>query len=204
MSLDSIQKAIEDIQNGKMIVVVDDENRENEGDLIMAAEFCDAKDVNFMATQGKGLICAPLSEARAKELDLNLMIEHSKDHMGTAFTVSIDAKAGIRTGISASDRAKTLRLMTDEKASAQDFVRPGHIFPLIAKNGGVLKRPGHTEASVDLCQLAGLSPIAVICEILKDDGECARLPDLKEFCHQHSLTLISIEDLITYKKEHQL
>jgi 3,4-dihydroxy 2-butanone 4-phosphate synthase/GTP cyclohydrolase II len=201
MSLDTIESAIEDIKNGKMVIVVDDENRENEGDFIMAAENVTAADVNFMITNGRGLVCAPISSEIATKLELPLMIQTGGDHHGTAFTVSVDAKAGISTGISASDRERTLKLLASPTTLASDFVRPGHIFPLIAKDGGVLEREGHTEAAVELAHLAGFTKAGVICEILKEDGEAARLPELKELAKEWGLKLISIEDLIEYKKK---
>ena len=201
MSLNTIDEAISDIKLGKMVIVVDDENRENEGDFIMAAENITAKDVNFMATHGRGLICAPISTEIAARLELPLMNTKGGDHHGTAFTVSIDASAGITTGISASDRERTLKILADSNTKASDFVRPGHIFPLIAKSGGVLDREGHTEAAVDLAQLAGFAPAGVICEILNEDGSCARLDDLKVVTKTFDMKLISIEDLITYKKK---
>ena len=201
MSLNTIEEAISDIKLGKMVIVVDDENRENEGDFIMAAENITAADVNFMATHGRGLICAPISTEIASRLELPLMNTKGGDHHGTAFTVSIDATDGITTGISATDRERTLKILADSKTKSTDFVRPGHIFPLIAKDGGVLDREGHTEAAVDLAKLAGFAPAGVICEILNTDGSCARLDDLKLVAKRFDMKLISIEDLITYKKK---
>lgn len=201
MSLNSIEDAIKDIKNGKMVIVVDDEDRENEGDFIMAAQNVTAADVNFMITHGRGLVCAPVSNKIATKLNLPLMIQTGGDHHGTAFTVSIDAKVGATTGISAKDREQTLKLLANSETKPSDFVRPGHIFPLIAKDGGVLAREGHTEAAVDLATLAGLAPAGVICEILKEDGEAARLPDLKILADKFGMKLISIEDLIEFKKK---
>ena len=201
MSLNTIEEAISDIKLGKMVIVVDDENRENEGDFIMAAENITAADVNFMATHGRGLICAPVSTEIASRLELPLMNTKGGDRHGTAFTVSIDATDGITTGISATDRERTLKILADSKTKSSDFVRPGHIFPLIAKDGGVLDREGHTEAAVDLAKLAGFAPAGVICEILNTDGSCARLDDLKLVAKRFDMKLISIEDLITYKKK---
>ena len=201
--LDPIEAAIEDFKQGKMVVVVDDEDRENEGDLIMAAQNASTSDINFMAKYGRGLICAPIEEGRAKELQLPLMVPPSSDGNGlsTPFSVSVDLKVGVSTGISCEDRAKTLRALAHEQYQAADFLRPGHIFPLIAKGGGVLERQGHTEASIDLCKLAGAFPAAVICEIMNDDGTMARLPQLKSFADKWNLKLISIQDLIKYRKK---
>lgn len=198
--LSSIEKAILDIKQGKVVVVVDDEHRENEGDFIMAAQMASPKSVNFMATHGKGLICAPITKERAEKLELPMMVTSPQDSMETAFTVSVDAAEGISTGISAQDRAKTLNLLANGSAGAQDLARPGHIFPLIAKKGGVLEREGHTEAAVDLARLAGLAPAGVICEILNEDGSCARLDDLVKVAKRHRLKIITIENLIEYKK----
>jgi 3,4-dihydroxy 2-butanone 4-phosphate synthase / GTP cyclohydrolase II len=201
MNFNSIEEAIIDIKAGKMIIVIDDENRENEGDFIMAAELATAEAINFMITHGRGLICAPITEEIAQNLELPLMVPRSSDHMGTAFTVSVDAALGISTGISAQDRALTLQLIASPTTVSEDFVRPGHIFPLIAKAGGVLTREGHTEAAVDLSLMAGLSGAGVICEILNQDGTCARVPDLFKIAHQFNLKIITIENLIEYKKK---
>jgi len=198
--LDTIESALLDIKQGKMVIVVDDENRENEGDFVMAAELVTAPAINFMITQGKGLVCAPISNEIANRLELDLQSRKNTDSMGTAFTVTIDAKENIHTGISAQDRAHTLQLLSKPTAKASDFTRPGHIFPLIAKNGGVIERPGHTEAAVDLAKLAGLNPAGVICEIINEDGSMARLPDLMELADKHDLKIISIDDLIAYRK----
>lgn len=198
--LDTIESAIEDIKSGKMIIVVDDEDRENEGDFVMAADMITPEAVNFMATVGRGLICTPLSQELAQKFDLKLQVEQNTASLGTAFTVTIDAREKISTGISASDRSHTIKLMTDTTTVASDFVRPGHIFPLIAKDGGVIERPGHTEASVDLSRIAGFSPVGVICEIMNPDGSMARFPDLCELADKHNLKMISIADLIEYRK----
>lgn len=201
--LNKIEEAIEEIKKGKMVVVVDDEDRENEGDLLMAAEAATPEAINFMALYGRGLICSPITEKRAQELGLNPMVQENSDKFGTAFTVSIDSKEGTTTGISAADRAKTIKDITDDNSKPGDFRRPGHIFPLIAREGGVLKRTGHTEAAVDLARMAGFKPAGVICEILKEDGTMARLPDLMEFCKKHDLKLISIADLINYRRQNE-
>ncbi|SKC83268.1 bifunctional 3,4-dihydroxy-2-butanone-4-phosphate synthase/GTP cyclohydrolase II [Maledivibacter halophilus] len=198
----SIEEAIEDIKQGKMIIVVDDEDRENEGDLIMAAEKVSGKDVNFMATFGKGLICMPIVSQRLKELDIRQMVSENTDNHGTAFTVSIDS-VETSTGISAFERALTIEKVLDKNSKPKDFKKPGHIFPLEAKNGGVLKRAGHTEAAVDLAKLADLYPAGVICEIMKEDGTMARLPELMEFSKKHNLKLISIADLISYRRKNE-
>ncbi|BES64010.1 bifunctional 3,4-dihydroxy-2-butanone-4-phosphate synthase/GTP cyclohydrolase II [Gottschalkiaceae bacterium SANA] len=197
-----IEDAIQAIAEGKMLVVVDDENRENEGDLLMAMEKVTSDDVNFMATWGRGLICAPMEAHRLAELEIPQMVINSTDPKETAFTVSVDDRTSI-TGISAAERARTLQRLADPTAVPADFTRPGHIFPLRAKNGGVLERDGHTEAAVDFARLAGLSPTGVICEIMKDDGTMARLPDLVEFAKKHELLLVSIADLIEYRKKQE-
>ena len=201
VSLNTIEEAIQDLKLGKMIIVVDDENRENEGDFIIPAEVITSEDVNFMATHGRGLICAPISTKIASALDLPLMVVDSHDHQETAFTISIDASHDISTGISAKDRETTLKLLASPSSKAQDFVRPGHIFPLIARDGGVIERAGHTEAAVELSVLAGFKAAGVICEILNKDGSCARVPDLRIIADQFNLKLISIEDLIKYQKQ---
>ena len=177
--LNKISEAIDDIKNGKLIIVVDDENRENEGDFICAAEKASPEIINFMAKYGRGLICVPLTEKRSKKLNLNPMVANNTDPMDTAFTISVDLKGnGVSSGISASDRSKTIMALVDSKTKSKDLARPGHIFPLIAKDGGVLRRTGHTEAAIDFSRLAGFSPVGVICEIMKEDGSMARLPDL--------------------------
>lgn len=195
----TIEEAIEDIKQGKMIIVVDDEDRENEGDLVMAAEKVTPEAVNFMAMYGRGLICAPITEKRAEELDLPLMVGNSTDNMGTAFTVSVDYIKN-STGISAYDRADTVKALINSTTKPEELRRPGHIFPLIAREGGVLRRAGHTEAAVDLARLAGLYPAGLICEIMKEDGTMARLPDLMNFAKQKGLKIITIEGLIKYRK----
>ncbi|WP_432406533.1 bifunctional 3,4-dihydroxy-2-butanone-4-phosphate synthase/GTP cyclohydrolase II [Wukongibacter sp. M2B1] len=198
----TIEEAIEDIKLGKMVIVVDDEDRENEGDLIVAAEKASAESVNFMAKFARGLICMPIVSERLKELDIHQMVSENTDSHKTAFTVSIDAM-DTTTGISAFERALTIKKVLDPNSSPKDFKKPGHIFPLEAKEGGVLKRAGHTEASVDLTKLAGLYPAGVICEIMNDDGTMARLPQLTEFSQKHGLKLISIADLISYRRKNE-
>lgn len=199
---DKIKDAIEDIKKGKMVIVVDDEDRENEGDFVTAARNVTPETINFMAKEGRGLICAPLIEERCKELNLDLMVSDNTALHETPFTVSIDLKGyGTTTGISAADRAKTVRALIDPSIKPEDFGRPGHIFPLKAKEGGVLRRAGHTEAAIDLARLAGYEPAGVIVEIMKDDGTMARLPDLKKIARKHNLRLISIKDLIQYRME---
>jgi len=200
---DPIEAVIQDIRDGRMVIVTDDEDRENEGDLICAAEKITPQIVNFMATHGRGLICAPLTEDRAKTLGLTAMVERNRDAFSTAFTVSVDAAKGISTGISASDRAKTVAILTDPDARPSDLVHPGHIFPLVAKPGGVLRRAGHTEAAVDLARIAGLQPAGVICEILSEDGESARLPELTVFAKKHGLKICTIEALIQYRRQRE-
>lgn len=200
IKLNTIEEAILDIQLGKMVIVVDDEDRENEGDLVMAAEKVKPEDVNFMATHGKGLICVPIMESRASTLGLDEMVKKNTDVFRTNFTISVDALE-TTTGISAIERAKTIQLLTNDRATNHDFRKPGHIFPLIAQEGGVLKRAGHTEASIDLATLAGLKPVGVICEIMNDDGTMARLNDLMTYKNKHGLKIISIKDLIKYKRK---
>jgi len=198
--LDSIEEALEDIRQGKIVIVVDDEDRENEGDFVAAAEMATPEMINFMATHGRGLICTPILEKRADELNLEMMVGKNTDPNQTQFTVSIDLIGhGCTTGISASDRAKTVLALVNEDTKPEDLGRPGHIFPLKAKNGGVLRRTGHTEASVDLARLAGLKPAGVIVEIMNEDGTMARLPQLIEIAKKHNLKLISIEDLVAYR-----
>ncbi len=195
----TIEEAIEDIKAGKMIIMVDDEDRENEGDLVCAAEKVTPEIINFMAKYGRGLICLALTPERCEELQLPLMAPDNQDPFGTAFTVSIDAREGVTTGISAADRAHTIKVAIDPKTKPSDLVRPGHIFPLRARKGGVLKRAGHTEGSVDLARLAGLYPAAVICEIMNEDGTMARVPQLMEFAKKFNLKIITIADLIKYR-----
>ena len=202
-SVSDIESAIEDIQNGKIIIVVDDEDRENEGDFLMAADKATPEAINFMVTHGKGLVCVPLTTERASELQLDYMVTKNADPDEAAFTISVDHKATNTTGISASDRAATIRALVDANATATDFRRPGHIFPLIGVNGGVLRRPGHTEAAIDLARLAGCSSAGVICEIMREDGEMARLSELKEMAERFSMKMITIKDLITYRLEHE-
>ena len=198
--MNSIEEAIQDIKDGKMIIVIDDEDRENEGDLLMAAEKVTGEAINFMTKYGRGLICTPMSEERLKELDIGPMVMNNTDNHETAFTVSIDS-ALTTTGISAFERALTIQKVLDENSKENDFRRPGHIFPLMAKEGGVLKRAGHTEAAVDLAVLAGLKPAGVICEIMNDDGTMARTPELIEFAKEHNLKIITIADLIAYRRK---
>jgi 3,4-dihydroxy 2-butanone 4-phosphate synthase/GTP cyclohydrolase II len=198
--LDTIESAIEDLRNGRCIIVVDDEDRENEGDLICSAELCTEQNINFMAKEGRGLICVSLTEDRARALDLPLMVNDNTALHGTRFTVSIDYVHGTASGISVSDRTATVRAMADGASTPSDFGRPGHIFPLIAVEGGVLRRAGHTEATVDLMRLAGLTPVGVLCEILKEDGSMARVPDLQILAAQHGLKMISVQDLIAYRR----
>ncbi len=199
MSISSIESVLDDIRAGKMVIVVDDEDRENEGDVMVAAEKATPEVINFMARHACGLICLSLTEARAKELRLPLMVRDNTSPYNTAFTVSIEAKHGVTTGISAYDRAKTIEVAIDENMTADDLARPGHVFPLIARKGGVLVRVGHTEASLDLARMAGLKPAGVICEVMKEDGQMARLPDLEAFAEQHGLKIVSIADLIQYR-----
>jgi len=198
----TIEEAIQDIKDGKIIVVVDNEDRENEGDLLMAAEKAEGKDINFMATHGRGLICTPIDEAIADRLNFHPMVETNTDNHGTAFTVSVDWM-GTTTGISAFERADTVNKIIDEASKPEDFKRPGHVFPLVAKKGGVLERPGHTEAAVDLPRLAGLKPAGVICEIMNDDGTMARVDDLMKYSEKHGLKIITIEALIEYLNENR-
>lgn len=203
IQLDSISDAIADIRQGKVIIVVDDENRENEGDFLAAAELATPETVNFMATYGKGLICAPLTEGRCKELGLHMMVTNNTDPMETAFTVSVDLRGnGVTTGISASDRSKTVLALTDSETKPHDLARPGHIFPLVAKEGGVLRRTGHTEAAIDFARLAGLRPAGIIVEIMNEDGSMARLPQLIKVAKKFDLKIVSIEDLVAYRMEH--
>jgi 3,4-dihydroxy 2-butanone 4-phosphate synthase/GTP cyclohydrolase II len=202
IKFNSIEEAIEDLKEGKMIIVVDDEDRENEGDLMMAAEFVTPQAINFMTKFGRGLICVPMTVERLKKLDIPQMVFNNTEHQRTAFSVSVDAKS-VKTGISAHDRALTIKTLVDPKTTSEDLIRPGHIFPLQAKEGGVLIRTGHTEAAVDLAKLAGLYPAGVICEIMNDDGTMARLPQLSEFAQKNDLKLITIADLITYRRKNE-
>ena len=201
--LNTIQEAIQDIRNGKVIIVVDDEDRENEGDFLAAAEKVTPEMINFMATHGRGLICTPLTETRCKELQLGMMVNNNTDPMETAFTVSVDLRGkGVTTGISAADRAKTILALIDSDTKPFDLARPGHIFPLKAKEGGVLRRTGHTEAAIDFARLAGLKPGGVIVEIMNEDGTMARLPQLLEVAKKFDIKIVSIEDLVAYRMEH--
>ena len=201
--LNTIESAVNDIKKGKIVIVVDDKNRENEGDFLASAELISPEIINFMATHGRGLICAPITDSIAKRLKLDLMVGTNTDPQDTAFTVSIDLKGnGVTTGISANDRAKTIKALIDETIKPNQFSRPGHVFPLLAKNGGVLRRTGHTEAAIDLPRLAGLKPAGVIVEIMNEDGSMARVPDLIKVAKKFDLKIISIEDLVAYRMEH--
>lgn len=203
VQLNTIEEAIQDIKDGKVIIVVDDEDRENEGDFLAAAEKTTPEMVNFMAMHGRGLICTPLTEDRCKELELNMMVHNNTDPMETAFTVSVDLRGkGVTTGISAADRSKTIQALVDSETKPFDLARPGHIFPLKAKNGGVLRRTGHTEAAIDFARLAGLKPAGVIVEIMNEDGTMARLPQLLKVAKKFDLKIVSIEDLVAYRMEH--
>ncbi len=203
IQLDRIEDAIEDIKQGKVIIVVDDENRENEGDFLASAQSVTPQMINFMATHGRGLICCPITERRVKELDLPMMINNNSDPMETAFTVSVDLRGhGVTTGISASDRALTIQAIINKETHSHDLSKPGHIFPLKAKEGGVLRRTGHTEAAIDFARLAGHEPAGVIVEIMNEDGTMARLPQLVEVARKHDLKLVSIEDLVAYRMKH--
>jgi len=203
IQLNTIEEAIEDIRQGKVIIVVDDEDRENEGDFLAAAEKVTPEMINFMATHGRGLICAPLTESRCKELGLHVMVSNNTDPMETAFTVSVDLRGnGVTTGISASDRAKTILSFVDSNTKPHDLARPGHIFPLIAKQGGVLRRTGHTEAAIDFARLAGFKSAGVIVEIMNEDGSMARLPQLVKVAKKFDLKLVSIEALVAYRMQH--
>lgn len=200
IKLDSIEDAIEDIKNGKVIIVVDDENRENEGDFLASAQSVTPEMINFMATHGRGLICMPITESRCKELELDMMVTNNSDPMETAFTVSVDLRGhGVTTGISAADRAKTVQAMIQKDTRGHDLSKPGHIFPLRARDGGVLRRTGHTEAAIDFARLAGHEPAGVIVEIMNNDGTMARLPQLVDVAKKFDLKLVSIEDLVAYR-----
>jgi len=196
----SVEEVLEDIKSGKMVIVVDDEDRENEGDLVMAAQHATSEAVNFIAREARGLICVPMDGERLEQLDLHPMVSRNTSKMGTAFTVSVDVIAGTTTGISAHDRAETIRALSRASSKADDFGRPGHIFPLTASDGGVLRRAGHTEASVDIMRLAGLEPVAVLCEILHEDGTMARVPGLVEKAKKHNLKMLSVRDLIEHRQ----
>jgi 3,4-dihydroxy 2-butanone 4-phosphate synthase/GTP cyclohydrolase II len=199
MPLANIEEAVEEIRNGRMIIIVDDEDRENEGDLVCAAELVTPEIISFMAIHGRGLICLPLTEERCDELQLHPQTADNTSSMGTAFTISIEARHGITTGISAADRAKTILTAVDPATRPTDLARPGHVFPLRAKRGGVLVRVGQTEASVDIVRIAGLAPAAVICEIMNDDGTMARMPELEKFAEKHGLKIVSVADLVRYR-----
>ncbi len=197
-----VVKAIEDIRSGKMVVMTDDESRENEGDIVFAASFCTTEKVNFVITHAKGILCTPLTKELARKFALAPMIDSNTSNHETAFTVSIDAKEAA-TGVSAVERDMTIKKLVDYNTLPSDFVRPGHIFPLIAKSGGVLERTGHTEGSIDLCRLAGVAPVAVICEIVKENGEMARKADLEAFCERFGLNMVSVSDIIRYRLENE-
>jgi 3,4-dihydroxy 2-butanone 4-phosphate synthase/GTP cyclohydrolase II len=199
----SVEEAIEDIRQGKFVVVVDAADRENEGDLTIAAQFATPEAINFMATHGRGLICLCLTEERCDELRLQLMTDRNEAPFGTAFTISIEAREGITTGISAPDRSRTVQVAIDPSKGPADLVQPGHVFPLRAKQGGVLRRAGQTEAAVDLARLAGLNPAGVVCEVMNDDGTMARVPDLIPYCEEHGLKMITVADLIEYRRRHE-
>ena len=195
----TVDQAIEEIKQGKMVIVVDDEERENEGDLTLAAELCTPEDVAFIRRYASGVVCVPMTAERLEQLDIPQMVARNEARLGTAFTVSVDAREGITTGISAADRARTIRILADPTSTAMDLVKPGHVFPLQAREGGVLVRAGQTEAGVDLCKLAGLQPVAVICEITNPDGSMARVPELKRFARRHGLHMITVKELIAYR-----
>src|SRR6267142_3543342 len=196
----SIEAVIADLQQGKMVIVVDDADRENEGDLIMSAQFVTAATVNFMAKHGRGLICVPTTSERLQQLGIERMVQQNRETFKTDFQISVDAALGITTGISAADRAETIRIMAEPTAVPEELVQPGHVFPLRARPGGVLQRAGHTEAAVDLVRLADCRPIGVICEIMSDDGSMARLPDLRKFAYKHRLKIYTIADLIHFRR----
>jgi 3,4-dihydroxy 2-butanone 4-phosphate synthase/GTP cyclohydrolase II len=204
MPIENIEAALEDLRQGNMIILVDDEDRENEGDLVIAAEKVTAEAINFMAKEGRGLICLSLTEERADHLELPLMVQDNSSSFGTAFTVSIEARTGVSTGISAGDRARTIQVAIADDTKAYDLARPGHIFPLRAKKGGSLVRAGQTEGSVDLARLAGLKPAGVICEVMNDDGTMSRMPELKKFAKLHKLRIVTIEDLVAYRMRKEM
>src|SRR5215471_6681113 len=199
----TIEEAVEDIRNGKMVVVVDDPERENEGDLVIAAQFATADAVNFMATHARGLICLCLTGERCEQLGLPQMTQRNEAHLGTAFTNSVEAREGVTTGISAADRAHTIHVAIDPASTPHDLVQPGHVFPLRARDGGVLVRAGQTESAVDLARLAGLDPSGVVCEIMNEDGTMARVPDLVPYCERHGLKLVTVSDLVEYRRRHE-
>ncbi|MDR2099928.1 MAG: bifunctional 3,4-dihydroxy-2-butanone 4-phosphate synthase/GTP cyclohydrolase II [Campylobacteraceae bacterium] len=202
MAEERIKTAIDDIKNGKMVVIVDDEDRENEGDVVYAAQFSTVEKVNFMITHAKGLVCMSITEDTAKRLKLTPMVTNNNSAHETAFTISVDAKT-VKTGVSAIERDITIKTINDSQSSYEDLVRPGHIFPLIAKKGGVLVRTGHTEGSIDLCRLAGVGESAIICEVVKDDGDMARRDDLEIFCKKHGLNMVSIAELVSYRLKYE-
>jgi 3,4-dihydroxy 2-butanone 4-phosphate synthase/GTP cyclohydrolase II len=204
MPIENIEGALEDLRQGKMIILVDDEDRENEGDLVIASEKVTPEAINFMAKEGRGLICLSLTEERADQLELPLMVKDNSSSFGTAFTVSIEARTGVSTGISAADRARTVQVAIDDESKAYDLARPGHIFPLRAKKGGCLVRAGQTEGSVDLARLSGLKPSGVICEIMNDDGTMSRMAELKKFAKQHNLRIVTIADLVAYRMRKEM
>ena len=201
MKFHKIEEAIEDLKKGKMILVVDDKNRENEGDFILPAEKSTPEKINFIVKEGRGLVCVAITESRAKELNLEMMVNNNTSHLSTAFTVSVDYKIGTTTGISAFDRDATIKALVDKNALVDDFGRPGHIFPLVAKKGGVLRRIGHTEAAVDLCQIAGFEPVAVLCEVMDDDGTMAKRDKLIKIAKKFDFKIITVEDLIKYRRK---
>ncbi len=203
MAVSTIREAIDDIRSGKMIILVDDEDRENEGDLCTAAQFVSPETINFMARYGRGLICLTLNEETADKLKLQPMVIENKARFGTAFTISIEARSGVTTGISAADRATTIKAAVNPEAKPEDLVSPGHVFPIRARKGGVLVRTGQTEGSVDLCRLAGLTPAGVICEVMRDDGTMARMPDLEVFAREYNLKIVTIADLIDYRMQNE-
>jgi 3,4-dihydroxy 2-butanone 4-phosphate synthase/GTP cyclohydrolase II len=204
MPIAKIEAALDDIRQGKMVILVDDEDRENEGDLVVAAELVTPETINFMAKEGRGLICLSMTEAQADKLDLPLMVTNNNSSFGTAFTVSIEARKGVTTGISAADRAQTVQVAMADETQPRDLARPGHVFPLRAKKGGVLVRTGQTEGSVDLARLAGLKPAGVICEVMNADGTMARMPQLEKFARKHDLKIISVADLVSYRMRKEL
>src|SRR5439155_6681002 len=199
----AIEDAIEDIRQGKFVVVVDAADRENEGDLTIAAQFAMSEVINFMATHARGLICLPLTEERCDDLGLRQMADHNETPLQTAFTVSIEAREGVSTGISAHDRSRTIQVAIDPTKGPTDLVQPGHVFPLRARGGGVLRRAGQTEAAVDLARLAGLNPAGVVCEVMSDDGTMARVPDLIPYSERHGIKMITVADLIEYRRRHE-
>jgi 3,4-dihydroxy 2-butanone 4-phosphate synthase/GTP cyclohydrolase II len=199
----TVEEAIEDIRGGRLVVVVDDPDRENEGDLVVAAQFATPETINFMATHARGLVCLCLTEERADHLGLRPMTDHNEAPLGTAFTVSVEAREGVTTGISAADRSRTIQVAIHPDSTHRDLVQPGHVFPLRAKPGGVLERIGQTEAAVDLARLAGLTPAGVVCEVMNDDGTMARVPDLIPYCERHGLKMITVADLVEYRRRHE-